>query len=72
MNSIILAQLAKTRQQDLLKEAEYWRLISQVEGKKSDRMGMIRRIMTDVVKRRIKYPQIRNLKFLLFNDEKVR
>lgn len=72
MHPIILTELAKTRQQDLLKEAEYWRVVSQAVGKKSDKMGMIRRIMTDVVKRTIKCPQIRDLKFPLFSDENVR
>lgn len=50
INSIILAELAKTRQQDLLKEAEYWRVVSQASGKKTDKTGKIRRIMANVVK----------------------
>jgi hypothetical protein len=55
INPIILAELAKTRQQDLLKEAECWRVASQATAKKSDKMGMIRRFMTEVLKRRIKF-----------------
>jgi hypothetical protein len=50
MNPIILEELAKTYQRDRLKEAERWREVSQGMGKKSDKMGMIRRIMTGVCK----------------------
>ncbi len=50
INPITLAELAKTRQQDLLKEAENWRLVSQASGKKPDNTGILLRIMADVVK----------------------
>lgn len=71
VNPIILAELAKARHQDLLKEAESWRLVSQEIEKEFDKMGMIRRILTDV-KRRIKFPQNRDSSFPLFSDENVR
>lgn len=50
MNPIILEEVAKSFQRDRLKEAERWREASQAMGKKSDKMGMIRRIMTGVCK----------------------
>jgi hypothetical protein len=53
INPIVLAELEKNRQQDLLKQAEYWRAVSQATIRKTDRMGIFRWIMTEVVKRKI-------------------
>lgn len=53
INPIILAELGKNRQQDLLKEAEYWRAVSQATGSKTDKKGIIRWIMADIVKSKI-------------------
>ena len=70
INPIILAELAKVRNQELLKEAECWRLASQQMEKNSDNMGKIRRILANV-KRKIQLPQHRDLNYPLFRDENI-
>jgi hypothetical protein len=50
MTPFFLEEFAKTHHRDLLKEAEYWRKVSQARGKKSDKLGVIQRLMADVVK----------------------
>jgi hypothetical protein len=63
MHPIILAELAKLRQQDLLKEAESRRLASLVVGKKTDKMNIVRRIMIDVIQRIINFRLFQDLNF---------
>ena len=70
VNPIILAELAKSRHQELLKEAECWRLASQQMEKNSDNMGKIRRMLANV-KRRIQLPQHRDLNYPRFSDKNV-
>lgn len=68
INPIILAELARTRHQELLKEAECCRLASQHMEKNSENLGKLQRILANV-KRRIQLPQHRDLNYPLFNDE---
>lgn len=63
MHPIVLEDLAKFRQQELLKEAESWQLASQAMGKKTDKMGLIRRIINNVVQRRINIHLFQDPKF---------
>ena len=63
MHPIIMEELTKHRQQDLLKEAKSCQLASLVVGKKSDKTGMVRRIIFDVVQRRINVRLFQDLKF---------
>ena len=63
MHPIILEELAKFRQQDLLKEAESRRLASLVEGKKTDKMNIVRRIMINVLQRIINFRLFQHLNF---------
>jgi hypothetical protein len=46
-----------------LKEAEYWRVVSRAMGNKSYKMGIIQRIMTEVVKPRIERPFVSSPQF---------
>lgn len=70
INPIILVELAKVRNQELLKEAECWRLASQQMEKNSDNLGKIRRVLANV-KRKIQLPQHRDLNYPLFRDENI-
>jgi hypothetical protein len=70
VNPIILAELAKTRHQELLKEAECWRLVSQQMEKNSANLGKFRRMLANV-KRRIQLPQHRDLNYPRFSEKNV-
>jgi hypothetical protein len=63
MHPIILEELAKFRQQDLLKEAESWRLASLVVGKKTDKKNIVRRTMINVIQRIINFRLFQHLNF---------
>ncbi len=63
MHPIILAELTKLRQQDLLKEAESRQLASLVAGKKTGKMNIVRRIMIDVIQRIINFRLFQDLNF---------
>jgi hypothetical protein len=63
MHPIILEELVKLRQQDLLKEAESWRLASLVVGKKTDKKNIVRRTMINVIQRIIKFRLFQHLNF---------
>ena len=65
INPITLAELAKNRQQDLLKEAENWRLVSQASGKKPGNTAILLRIMADVVKHGLELFAESRLKILI-------
>lgn len=53
ISPLMQVELVKIRQQDLLKEAEDWRLASLATGKNSNIMDMIRQIVTNIVNRKI-------------------
>ena len=63
MHPIILEELAKIRQLELLKEAESWHIASLVMGEKSEKKGTAQRIVRDVLQLRINIPLFRELKF---------
>ena len=63
MHPIILEELVKLRQQDLLKEAESWRLASLVVGKKTDKKNIVRRTMISVIQRIINFRLFQHLNF---------
>jgi hypothetical protein len=63
MHPIILEELVKLRQQDLLKEAESWRLASLVVGKKTDKKNIVRRTMINVIQRIINFRLFQHLNF---------
>lgn len=63
MHPIILEDFAKLRHQDLLKEAESRRLASLVEGKKTDKMNIVRRTMINVIQRIIKFRLFQDFNF---------
>jgi hypothetical protein len=67
MHPIILEELAKIRQLELLKEAESWHIASLVMGEKSDKKGTVQRIVYDVFQRRINIPLFRDLNFKHFD-----
>ena len=62
MHPIILEELAKIRQQELLKEAESWHIASLVMGEKSDKKDTVQRIVREVLQLRINIPLFRELK----------
>lgn len=66
INPIILVELERNRQQDLLKQAEYWRAVSRATGRKTDKMGIFQWIITEVVKRKVEF-LLDHLR--LFNDQ---
>lgn len=63
MHPIILEDLAKLRQQELLKEAESWQLASLVMLKRTDKNCLVRRIINNVVQRRINSRIFQGLNF---------
>ena len=63
MHPIILEELAKFRQQDLLKEAESRRLASLVEGKKTYKTNIVQRTMIKVIQRIINFRLFQDFNF---------
>jgi len=63
INPLIQVELAKIRQQELLKEAESWRLASLAMGENPGITGMIRQIVTNIVNRKINIHLFQHIKF---------
>ena len=66
MHPMILEDLAKIHQQELLKEADSWRVASLVIGNKPDKIDLALRIMIDVAQRKLNFHLLQELKLKHF------